>query len=120
MSHGNVVVVGTVCEAEEALADATRNWDALIVDLGLPDGCGLTVLARFRERSQSSHALVLTGHCTTEFVNAAYDLDAQFVAKPSDASRIRNFLNSAGLHGPSVKATRPAEANGRVPRAAED
>jgi CheY-like chemotaxis protein len=102
-SHGHVDVVGTAREALEALADVTRAWDAIIVDIGLPDGSGLSVLIRFRERFPSARALVLTGECTPDLVNAAFDLRAQFVSKPSSSTRIHSFLSPENIHAGSVR-----------------
>lgn len=54
-----LVTAGTVAEALEVAATAT-GFDALIVDLHLPDGDGSTLVAEFRRRWPALPILVLT------------------------------------------------------------
>lgn len=49
---------GTAGEAQSALA--TTSYAAMILDLGLPDGDGLTVLRELRHRNDSTPVLLLT------------------------------------------------------------
>jgi DNA-binding response OmpR family regulator len=55
-----VDVLSTVEEARTAL-DTTR-WDIVVLDRGLPDGDGLTVLTDMRARGDASPVLILTAH----------------------------------------------------------
>jgi DNA-binding response OmpR family regulator len=55
-----VDVLPTVEEARTAL-DTTR-WDIVVLDRGLPDGDGLTVLTDMRARGDASPVLILTAH----------------------------------------------------------
>src|SRR5262245_54870565 len=57
-------VVATAADAREALAIAT--YDAAILDLGLPDGDGLEVLAAARRSGRTVPALILTARDTVE------------------------------------------------------
>jgi DNA-binding NarL/FixJ family response regulator len=91
--YGTVVRVGTVQEASAAIA-AHPYFSALIVDLHLPDGDGLVVLRIFREKFADRPALVLTGYPDPQNINAAYDLKADFVAKPFSAARVHHFIRS--------------------------
>ena len=53
-----VDVIGTAAEAKEALA--TSHCEVLVLDLGLPDGDGLDVLADMRRRGDATPVLILT------------------------------------------------------------
>jgi DNA-binding NarL/FixJ family response regulator len=105
--YGRAIQVATLEEAETVIA-ARPHLSALIVDLHLPDGDGLAVLRKFREKYPNQPALVLTGYPDSVNINAAYDLDADFVAKPFHAARLHQFLRSKVLqrhrHGPAGAA----------------
>jgi len=49
---------GTASEAEAALE--TVSYDAVILDLGLPDGNGLTILRNMREQGSTTPVIILT------------------------------------------------------------
>ncbi len=53
------VSAGTVAASREALA--REDFEAIILDLSLPDGSGLEVLAELRASGSSAHVIVLTG-----------------------------------------------------------
>jgi DNA-binding response OmpR family regulator len=54
----DVDMLGTATDASVALA--TMSYAAMILDLGLPDGDGLTILRELRHRKESFPVLVLT------------------------------------------------------------
>ena len=53
-----VDALGTMAEAEAAID--TTNYDAIILDLGLPDGDGLDLLKYMREQKKTSPVMILT------------------------------------------------------------
>src|SRR5262245_38505744 len=53
-----VDVVGELVDAEAALS--TTRYDAIVLDLGLPDGEGGALLAGLREKGDATPVLVLT------------------------------------------------------------
>src|SRR5258708_35324137 len=59
-----VDAVETAADAREALALVA--YDAAILDLGLPDGDGLEILAEARRNGRNIPALVLTARDTVE------------------------------------------------------
>ncbi len=59
-----VDVVATVVDGEAALE--TVQYDAVILDLGLPDGSGLTLLRALRERGNATPVLILTARDSVE------------------------------------------------------
>jgi DNA-binding NarL/FixJ family response regulator len=99
--YGNATRVGTVQEAMVALARHS-DWSALIVDLLLPDGSGLDVLAKFRSVHPTAPAMILTGHAEPAAINRAYDLGADYVVKPLDAQRMHQFLRPKSFGSDSL------------------
>ena len=91
-AHGRVVGAGTVREGTALLADR-GHWSAFFIDLGLPDGSGLDVLAYARTIYARTPAMVLTGSTEAVHINAANDLHAHYVVKPVAAERINRFLS---------------------------
>jgi DNA-binding NtrC family response regulator len=87
---GDATVVGTVSEAREQLAQLAA-WDGLIVDLCLPDGPGLGVLAWVRAKGPDFPILIHTGHSEHDAISDAFDLQAWYLEKPSRARQIERF-----------------------------
>lgn len=88
---GSVTVEATVRGALERFASHST-WLAFIVDLGLPDGSGIEVLSHIRARDPNVPGLVLTGNNEHDAINAAFDLRAQYLAKPATHAQIEQFL----------------------------
>ena len=76
-----VDAVGTAADAREALA--LTAYDAAILDLGLPDGDGLALLAGLRRRGSGVPVLVLTARDAVEDRVAGLDTGADdYLVKP--------------------------------------
>src|SRR3954462_1997704 len=76
-----VDAVGTAADAREALA--LTAYDAAILDLGLPDGDGLALLAGLRRRGSAVPVLVLTARAAGEGRVAGLDTGADdYLVKP--------------------------------------
>jgi DNA-binding response OmpR family regulator len=84
-------VVGTVSEARKQLAHLAA-WDGLILDLCLPDGPGLGVLAWVRAKGPDFPVLIHTGHSEHDAISDAFDLQAWYLEKPSTARQIERFV----------------------------
>jgi DNA-binding NarL/FixJ family response regulator len=72
---------------------------AAIVDVGLPDGDGLDVVAALRKRSADMPILVLTGSNQPETINRAQMLRAEYVVKPFFTDNVARFVQRALAHG---------------------
>jgi len=88
-------LVGTVAEA--GLHLAVHEYDALVLDLGLPDGDGLTLCREVRERALPTAVLVLTARGALSDKVAGLDSGADdYLVKPFDhpelAARLRALL----------------------------
>jgi DNA-binding NarL/FixJ family response regulator len=90
---GSAHVVHNARDAQAAI-QATA-WAGIFLDVGLPDGSGLDVLARVRAFRPTNPVLVLTGDNEPEAINRACELGASFAVKPASTSLIENFIRSA-------------------------
>jgi DNA-binding response OmpR family regulator len=76
-----VDAVGSVADAGAALASPA--YDAVVLDLGLPDGDGLALLADLRRRAEGPPVLVLTARDSVEDRVAGLDAGADdYLVKP--------------------------------------
>lgn len=94
--YGAVVLVSTCKAALAALATGPVMIGA-VIDIGLPDGSGVTVLEHLRERYAHAEALLLTGHLSRELIGRAFDLRADYLVKPVDRQRIAHFAERAAM-----------------------
>lgn len=77
-------MVTTAANCAEALAQLNRtHFDVLLLDLALPDGDGLDLLAGLRDR-QPLQTLVMTASCTPEKERRAGQLKVSVLRKPLD------------------------------------
>ncbi len=81
------------------------DWAGLVIDVKMPDGNGLDVLALAREAGCSAPALVLTAVHDAETINRVFELDGRYLVKPADPLRILSFFS---------EAARPPEADRHV------
>jgi DNA-binding response OmpR family regulator len=82
---------GTVAEALRALADRPA-W--MLLDLMLPDGCGIDVLRKLQSEDSSTRVCVITG-CGPELIDEANAAGAeQTFVKPLDVARLMMLLCS--------------------------
>jgi len=108
LSGATVDEVDTCADAREALA-ATR-FDAVVLDLMLPDGSGLDILAELRGRSDATPVLLLTALDDTPDRVRGLDAGADdYLGKPFDldelAARVRAIARRGqGRAGPTLKA----------------
>lgn len=95
-----VDVVGTCADADTALRSGA--FDALVLDLMLPDGSGLDVLAKLRRRGAALPVLLLTARDAVSDRICGLDAGADdYLGKPFDldevAARLRALMRrSAG------------------------
>jgi len=98
-----VTKVTSIEAAERHLADENAHFDALILDIGLPDGDGRDYCARLRRQGHSMAIVMLTG--ATEETDVVRGLDSgacDYIAKPFRAhellarlhAQLRNFDRS--------------------------
>lgn len=101
------VQAGTIGQAELELAE--RTFDLLILDLNLPDGNGLDLLSRLRDRS-ALPVLILTANDLEMDQVIGLELGADdYVTKPFSLAVLRARVNSL------LRRSRPAPAALELP-----
>jgi two-component system response regulator QseB len=95
-----VDLVDTVGDAEAALFGV--DYDALILDLGLPDADGMSLLKKMRQNRDMRPVLILTARDSTEMlVNGLNNGADDYVCKPFEmdelVARLRALLRRPGL-----------------------
>lgn len=91
------VKTNTVGSAEEAKnAISQDNYDLVLLDVMLPDGNGIDVLAWINTLPVKPQVIVVTAHGTKELIVESMQLGAvDFVEKPIEADRLRVTVNNA-------------------------
>jgi DNA-binding NarL/FixJ family response regulator len=92
-------VVGEAGNCDEGLQVVNAvNPDLVIADIGLPGRSGLTLIPELKQANESIRVLVLTAHCTDEYVRAALESGADgYILKDSSRAElvtgIRTVMN---------------------------
>ena len=84
------------------MVDHGESVVAAIVDIGLPDGDGLDVVAALRKRFADMPILVLTGSNEPTTINRAQLLRAEYVVKPFFTDNVARFVQRALAHRSAV------------------
>jgi DNA-binding NarL/FixJ family response regulator len=79
---------------------------AAIVDVGLPDGDGLDVVQKLRDRHANLPILVLTGSNDPATINRAQMMRAEYVVKPFFRDNVEGFVQRALAYSSSVDKDR--------------
>lgn len=84
---------GTLEEASNILAAKDARFDAVILDVGLPDGNGFDFCARLRQLGHNMPVIMLTGWDTEDDVVRGLDAGASdYIAKPVSAPQLLSLL----------------------------
>ncbi len=89
------VLVGTI---REAMAELSKRTDAMVVDIGMPDGVGWDLISHVRSSPVLRHmpVVVMTGLLdSAEVLNRAYDLECEYLGKPFAPEALIAKLQSA-------------------------
>lgn len=102
----DVTVVGTVAGAIELVR--ARHFNAIILDLGLPDGDGLDILKETRRLDPSLPVVIVTAHISVDrTVGSLKEGAFAYLTKPYDREELRHTLRRAiGVKELTVKAER--------------
>jgi two-component system KDP operon response regulator KdpE len=100
-----------VATARRRLEDG--NPDLVILDLGLPDGDGLDVLADLRSRGDLTPIVVLTARGEEDAKVKALDMGADdYVTKPFGVAELAARVRSAMRHGVQIRGAPPVVCTG--------
>lgn len=90
----HVRVVGSVKDAKEALREA--HFDAMLCDLGLPDGSGIDVMEAARELQPRLYSVALSGYGTDEDLHRTRQAGfVQHLVKPIRLAQLQEFVTTA-------------------------
>jgi DNA-binding NarL/FixJ family response regulator len=84
--HGRTDEVTSCSAAHDALQ--TTKYDSLIVDVGLPDGNGLELIAEARQKWPAIWVLVLTGNIEHATIARVHELGVRYLLKPFSPSQL--------------------------------
>ncbi|HEX8789931.1 MAG TPA: response regulator [Polyangiaceae bacterium] len=99
---GEMHLAASALDAQKLLA-SRDDWTAFFIDLRLPDGSGIDLLSHARVDYPHTPAMILTAAVDAAAINAAFDLDADYVLKPLQPARIEKFLRSRRDFGARVE-----------------
>ncbi|MEM7447009.1 MAG: response regulator [Myxococcota bacterium] len=90
-TYGDTALYRTL---EDARAAESRimSWDAVVVDVRLPDGSGVEFLKELRAAGCRAEALVLTGCRDFETIVEAQRQNSFFLPKPADKESLEAFV----------------------------
>jgi DNA-binding NarL/FixJ family response regulator len=81
----DIEAIGYVLTGAEALARGRRgDADVIVLDLGLPDCSGFTVLETLRAEGLTTKVVIYTGHSSAAVIDRARRLGASCVIKGGD------------------------------------
>ena len=108
---GYEVTVAGTCAAAIALATQQR-FNAILLDLGLPDGDGLEVLNDVQRRDPSLPVIIVTAHIAQERTVGSLGKGAfAYLTKPYNREELRQTLRRAiGVKELAVKAERAEQS----------
>lgn len=91
--HGRAVVAGSTAAACAALDK--HAFSAMVVDVGLPDGSGMAVVARARELDPGMLVLVVSGSVDAARLHDAHAFEVQYLLKPVAPEELALFVERA-------------------------
>jgi DNA-binding response OmpR family regulator len=100
MEEGHTIDVAPDCAQAHVLA-FVHDYDAIILDVVLPDGSGLQIVRELRQEGRTTPVLMLTGNRDAEDVVRGLDAGADdYLTKPFDMdvfkARVRALLRRGG------------------------
>lgn len=94
--EGHRVVSATSARGAKALLDG-ENFDVIVLDIGLPDGSGIDLCRRTRDRGVSTPILILTARAAVDQRVEGLDAGADdFLAKPFAVAELRARVRALG------------------------
>lgn len=101
--HGKATVVDTYRAARQALAAESPN--ALVVDVGLPDGSGFDLVAAARALDPFLPILVMSGEVDASRLAETHALRVHYLLKPLDAAQLDLFATRVQRRSTLTRST---------------
>jgi two-component system response regulator PilR (NtrC family) len=96
--EGHDVDVASDAASARSLIESNVSWDALLLDVMLPDADGLQVLRWVRERQPELAVVMITAFASVENAVAAMKLGAfHYLTKPFNNDEVRHLVTQAVL-----------------------
>jgi DNA-binding NarL/FixJ family response regulator len=95
--------LATTCKDARTALDK-KVFDAIVVDVTLPDGSGMEILGVARARDPDVAALVVSGRVDATRLAEAHALSAPFLLKPIDRAQLTRFAERARERRASLAA----------------
>ena len=92
--HGPVEVVYSMAAARDKLENRSE-WTGVVLDLILPDGYGLDLLAEIRQMHGALRVLVLTGEHNRDVDNKVQTMRGEYVCKHASVDNLNPFIQRA-------------------------
>ncbi len=108
-AHAPTHVARSLSQAQPYL-ERLSELAGVLLDLGLPDGSGLSFLAAVRARSKRLHVTVYTGRIDAALINAVYRLNGAFAVKPMGRGGVSEFVSRCREETHSGGEVLPADA----------
>jgi len=112
----DLAVAGSAESARQHLADPAAPFDAILLDIELPDQSGLDLLRGLRDAGDRTPVLILTGRDTDEDVVRGLDAGADdYLVKPVSAAVLKARLRAAWRRTGDTPPDAMAAVGGGVP-----
>jgi len=93
----HVTETGDARTAREAICDASRAFDVVLLDYRLPDSEDLSLLAWIRALAPEARVILMTAFGSREVVRGALDLGAfRVIGKPFELDEMADLVAEAG------------------------
>ena len=104
LQHAGAEVTGAASAAEALRVFVAEGFDAIVSDIGLPDGDGYKLLQRIRQRGATVPAIALTAYTRVEDRERALGAGFQLhLSKPIDPSQLVAAVSAVSRrHAPST------------------
>ena len=92
----NIEIISAKTSAEAEIVVIAERPDAIVLDLHLPDACGLETFLKLRAIDYRTPIILITGHGTTDLAIEAIKMGAfEYLLKPLELAQIRELVHSA-------------------------
>ena len=117
VEHSDYEVIGSATDCETAMEQALKlRPDIVCLDILMPKGNGLDVLAQIRKELPQTVVLMVTGSSDSATVKAALDAGASgYIIKPFNSATVLSMIDQAVEKSRELKAAAPKSTDPAAP-----
>ncbi len=110
----DIAMAGEAANGEEAMRRLReRDWDVVLLDITLPDCCGLDLLEDIGRMRPDTRVVVLSMHSTSDYAGEAMARGASgYVAKEDAAAEVVEAIRVVMGGGTYISGTHPRQDRG--------